>query len=53
MDVQELMSQIAKHLSVGRVFGEAYEKDATLVIPVAFVAGGGGGGEGAGGARCE
>jgi uncharacterized spore protein YtfJ len=31
-------------LSVSRAFGAAYEKDGSLIIPVAFVAGGGGGG---------
>ena len=46
MDVQELLGKVAQHLSVGRAFGTAYEKDGSLVIPVALVAGGGGGGEG-------
>ncbi len=44
MDVKELLDKVGDHLSVGRAFGPAYEKDGTLVIPVAFVAGGGGGG---------
>ena len=44
MDVQELLSKVAQHLSVSRAFGTAYEKDGSLVIPVALVAGGGGGG---------
>lgn len=44
MDVKELLNKVGDHLSVGRAFGPAYEKDGTLVIPVAFVAGGGGGG---------
>jgi len=34
---------------VSRAFGTAYEKGGSLVIPVAFVAGGGGGGEGTSG----
>jgi len=34
---------------VSRAFGTAYEKDGSLVIPVALVAGGGGGGEGTSG----
>lgn len=46
MDVQELLGKVAQHLSVSRAFGTPYEKDGSLVIPVAFVAGGGGGGEG-------
>jgi uncharacterized spore protein YtfJ len=46
MNVEELINRAGQNLSVGRAFGAAYEKDATLVIPVALVAGGGGGGEG-------
>jgi uncharacterized spore protein YtfJ len=49
VDVQELLNKVAQHLSVGRAFGTAYEKDGSLVIPVALVAGGGGGGEGTSG----
>jgi uncharacterized spore protein YtfJ len=48
-DVQELLRKVAQHLSVSRAFGTAYEKDGSLVIPVALVAGGGGGGEGTSG----
>jgi uncharacterized spore protein YtfJ len=44
MDVKELLGKVTDHLSVGRAFGPAYEKDGTLIIPVALVAGGGGGG---------
>ena len=44
MDVKELLGKVADHISVGRAFGPAYEKDGTLIIPVALVAGGGGGG---------
>jgi hypothetical protein len=40
MDVKELLGKVAEHISVGRAFGPAYEKDGTLVIPVALVAGG-------------
>lgn len=46
VDVEELLGKVAQHLSVSRAFGTAYEKDGSLVIPVALVAGGGGGGEG-------
>lgn len=53
MDVQELLGKVAQHLSVSRAFGTAYEKDGSLVIPVALVAGGGGGGEGPTGATSE
>ena len=44
VDVQELLGNVAQHLSVSRAFGTAYEKDGSLVIPVAIVAGGGGAG---------
>jgi uncharacterized spore protein YtfJ len=53
VDVQELLGKVAQHLSVSRAFGTAYEKDGSLVIPVAFVAGGGGGGEGTSGAPSD
>lgn len=46
MDVQELLGKVAEHLSVRRAFGTAYESNGSMIIPVAFVAGGGGGGEG-------
>jgi uncharacterized spore protein YtfJ len=49
VEVQELLGKVAQHLSVSRAFGTAYEKDGSLVIPVALVAGGGGGGEGTSG----
>jgi uncharacterized spore protein YtfJ len=49
VDVQELLGKVGQNLSVSRAFGTAYEKDGSLVIPVAFVAGGGGGGEGTSG----
>jgi uncharacterized spore protein YtfJ len=40
------LAKVADNLSVHRAFGSAYEKDGTLIIPVAIVAGGGGGGTG-------
>ena len=49
MDVQELLGKVGQSLSVSRAFGTAYEKNGSLVIPVAIVAGGGGGGEGTSG----
>ena len=49
MDVQGLLGKVGQNLSVSRAFGTAYEKDGSMVIPVAFVAGGGGGGEGTSG----
>lgn len=50
MDVQDLLNKVAQNLSVTRAFGAAYEKDGSMVIPVALVTGGGGAGEGSGGA---
>ena len=44
MDAGNLLTKMADNLSVRRAFGTAYEKDGTLIIPVAIVAGGGGGG---------
>jgi uncharacterized spore protein YtfJ len=46
VDVENLLKKVADNLSVRRAFGSAYEKDGTLIIPVAIVAGGGGGGTG-------
>lgn len=46
MDVNELLKRAGDHLAIGRAFGPAYERDGTLVIPVALVAGGAGGGTG-------
>jgi uncharacterized spore protein YtfJ len=46
MDVESLLARASENLSVRRAFGEAYEKDGMLIIPVALVAGGGGGGTG-------
>ena len=46
MDVENLLARVADNLSVRRAFGEAYEKNGMLIIPVAIVAGGGGGGTG-------
>jgi uncharacterized spore protein YtfJ len=46
MDVENILAKASDHLSVRRAFGAAYEKDGTLIIPVAMVAGGGGGGAG-------
>jgi uncharacterized spore protein YtfJ len=51
MDVQDLLNKVAQNLSVTRAFGSAYEKDGTLVIPVALVTGGGGAGEGSNGSE--
>ena len=44
MNVENLLARAADNLSVRRAFGNAYEKEGMLIIPVAIVAGGGGGG---------
>ena len=44
MDAGNLLEKVSDHLSVRRAFGPAYERDGTLIIPVALVAGGGGAG---------
>lgn len=44
MDAGNLLDKVSDNLSVRRAFGAAYEKDGTLIIPVALVAGGGGAG---------
>jgi uncharacterized spore protein YtfJ len=44
MDAGNILDKVSDNLSVRRAFGAAYEKDGTLIIPVALVAGGGGGG---------
>jgi uncharacterized spore protein YtfJ len=46
MNVTDIMTTARDSLSVKRVFGEPYERDGVVVIPVASVAGGGGGGGG-------
>jgi uncharacterized spore protein YtfJ len=42
-----LLDRLAEGASVRRAFGDPVERDGSLIIPVARVAGGGGGGEGA------
>ena len=44
MNVTDIMTTARDALSVKRVYGEPYEGDGIVVIPVASVAGGGGGG---------
>jgi uncharacterized spore protein YtfJ len=46
MQLGELLNQAHDLFTVKRVFGEPYEKDGILVIPVAAMRGGGGGGAG-------
>lgn len=55
MELNEVLTQARDTITVKRVFGEAYERDGIMVIPVARVMGGagGGGGETAGSERAE
>ena len=46
MRAEEILSQVRDTLTIRQVFGEPYERDGTIVVPVARVAGGGGGGGG-------
>jgi uncharacterized spore protein YtfJ len=41
-----VMARIGESITGHKSFGPAFERDGTLVIPVAYVFGGGGGGEG-------
>ncbi len=44
MKVDEMMKGTQDAISVGRVYGEAFEREGSTFIPVANVSGGGGGG---------
>ena len=44
MDVEEMVSRSQDTATVGRVYGEAHEKDGTTVIPAARVSARGGSG---------
>jgi uncharacterized spore protein YtfJ len=46
MNLNEVVEAARDHITVSRVFGEAYERDGVTVVPVARVYGGGGGGTG-------
>jgi uncharacterized spore protein YtfJ len=46
MQLDELITNTRTALTVERVFGEPYERDAVTIIPAAVVRGGAGGGEG-------
>ena len=45
MEINEVVQRAGENLVVGRAFGQPYEQEGTLVIPVAIVGGGGGGGK--------
>ena len=44
MDVYEMVHQAHDAMSVKRVYGDPYEKDGVMIIPVAKLRGGGGAG---------
>lgn len=46
MNFQEAISKAQDAVTVGRVYGEPYERDGVVVIPAAKVSGAGGGGGG-------
>jgi len=46
MDVQEMLTGARDAITVGRVYGEPYEKNGVTILPAATVRGGGGGGSG-------
>ena len=46
--VDEMLTKARDSMTVGRVYGEPYEKNGITIIPAASVRGGGGGGEGEG-----
>jgi len=46
MDVQEMLTGARDAITVGRVFGEPFEKNGVTILPAASVRGGGGGGSG-------
>jgi uncharacterized spore protein YtfJ len=48
MRAEEILDRVRDTLTIRQVFGEPYERDGALIVPVARVAGGGGGGGGAG-----
>jgi uncharacterized spore protein YtfJ len=46
MDMEKMAASVRDMLTVRRVFGEPYERDGVMVIPVATIVGGAGGGKG-------
>jgi uncharacterized spore protein YtfJ len=48
MRAEEILDRVRDTLTIRQVFGEPYERDGILVVPVARIAGGGGGGGGSG-----
>jgi uncharacterized spore protein YtfJ len=48
MRAEEILDRVRDTLTIRQVFGEPYERNGTLIVPVARLAGGGGGGGGEG-----
>lgn len=46
MQPEDILNRVRDVATVRQVFGEPYERDGTLVVPVARILGGGGGGSG-------
>jgi uncharacterized spore protein YtfJ len=46
MQAEDILNRVRDVATVRQVFGEPYEKDGMLVVPVARIRGGGGGGKG-------
>jgi uncharacterized spore protein YtfJ len=46
MQPEDILNRVREVATVRQVFGEPYEKDGLLVVPVARIRGGGGGGTG-------
>ncbi|MGD0447102.1 MAG: spore germination protein GerW family protein [Candidatus Dormibacteria bacterium] len=46
MQPEDILNRVREVATVRQVFGEPYEKDGMLVVPVARIRGGGGGGTG-------
>jgi uncharacterized spore protein YtfJ len=51
MKVEELMRKARDSIDISQVFGEPYERDGVVLIPVARVSGGGGSGSGPSGTQ--
>ena len=46
MDANDILGRVRDTATVRQVFGDPYERDGALVVPVAHIRGGGGGGSG-------
>jgi len=53
MRAEEILDRVRDTLTIRQVFGEPYERNGTLIVPVARLAGGGGGGGGEGNSPAE